>query len=492
MSDQANRDAMFNLPVMVVGDVMLDRHVHGHVRRISPEAPVPVVSLVGEMHTPGGAGNVAATLAGLGSPVTLAGLVGADVEGEQLVDALRAKGVVRLALHPGPGLQTISKTRILSEGQQQLLRLDRDGDRAAFAAAAEELLEHILPLVDAQAAVVLADYEKGVITPAVARAIIDRCRQRGIPCVVDPKKADFAAYARATVVTPNLLEAERAAGRPLPEDESVARAAEEIRTALGLDALLITRGPEGMTLSTPEGITHIPAQIRDVADVTGAGDTVVAVLAACLGSGWGLAEACRLANVAAGIAVSHPGTYVVHSDELAMAWRGLSRKVLSRESAGRRLADARRRGRKIVFTNGCFDILHAGHVACLEGAKRLGDLLVIGLNSDTSVRGLKGDARPVIGQENRASLLAALACVDVVVIFDEPTPEELIQQIDPDVLVKGGDYTVDQIAGADFVRSRGGQVVALPLVPGLSSTAILSGRRGVDDTPGQDPAPPSA
>ena len=182
-----------------------------------------------------------------------------------------------------------------------------------------------------------------------------------------------------------------------------------------------------MTLSTPEGITHIPAQIRDVADVTGAGDTVVAVLAACLGSGWDLAEACRLANVAAGIAVSHPGTYVVHADELAMAWKGLSHKILNRESARRRLADARRRGRKVVFTNGCFDILHAGHLACLEGAKRLGDLLVVGLNSDASVRGLKGDSRPVIDQENRASLLAGLACVDVVVIFDEPTPEELIR-----------------------------------------------------------------
>jgi D-beta-D-heptose 7-phosphate kinase / D-beta-D-heptose 1-phosphate adenosyltransferase len=464
---------MFDVAVLVIGDVMLDRHVYGHVRRISPEAPVPVVSLAGEVHTPGGAGNVAATLAGLGSPVTLAGLVGADVERARLLESLHAKGVVRLALHEGPGLQTISKTRILSEGQQQLLRLDRDGDRAAFAAAAQGLLERVLPLIDEQSAVVLADYEKGVITPEVAWAVIDRCRQRGIPCVVDPKKADFAAYARATVVTPNLPEAERAAGRPLPDDEAVARAAAELRTSLGLDAMLITRGPEGMTLSTSDGITHIPAQIRDVADVTGAGDTVVAVLGACLGSGWGLAEACRLANVAAGIAVSHPGTYVVHADELAMAWKGLSHKVLGRESARRRLADARRRGRKIVFTNGCFDILHAGHLACLEGAKRLGDLLVVGLNSDASVRGLKGDSRPVIGEENRANLLAGLACIDIVVIFDEPTPEELIRHLDPDVLTKGGDYTVDQIAGADFVRSRGGQVLALPLVPGLSSTAIL-------------------
>ena len=277
----------------------------------------------------------------------------------------------------------------------------------------------------------LADYEKGALTPAVARAVIDACRRRGIPCVVDPKKLDFAAYARATVVTPNLLEAERAAGGPLHGDEAVARAAAAMRTAFELDAMLITRGPEGMTLSTPEGITHIPAQVRDVADVTGAGDTVVAVLAACLGSGRDLAESCRLANVAAGIAVSHPGTYVVHADELATAWRGLSHKVLTREAARRRLAEARRRGRKVVFTNGCFDILHAGHLASLEGARREGDLLVVGLNSDASVRGLKGDSRPVIDQENRASLLAGLACVDAVVIFDEPTPAELIRELEP-------------------------------------------------------------
>lgn len=467
---------MFDVPVMVVGDVMLDRHVHGHVRRISPEAPVPVVSLVGEVSTPGGAGNVAATLAALGSPVTLAGLVGPDAEGAQLAEALHAKGVDRQVLHAGPGLQTISKTRILSEGQQQLLRLDRDGNKAAFSAAAGDLLGRVLSRLEGQAAVVLADYEKGAITPALARAVIDRCRQRGIPCVVDPKKLDFSVYARATVVTPNLMEAERAAGGPLADDEAVATAAAAMRSRLELDAMLVTRGAEGMTLSTPEGIVQIAAQVRDVADVTGAGDTVVAVLAACLGSGWAAAEACRLANVAAGIAVSHPGTYVVHADELATAWKGLSHKVLNRHSARRRLAEARRRGRKVVFTNGCFDVFHAGHLASLEGAKRLGDLLVVGLNSDASIRRLKGDSRPVIDEENRARVLAGLACVDVVVIFDEPTPVELIALLEPDVLVKGGDYTVDQVAGADIVKARGGQVVTLPLVPGLSTTAILERR----------------
>ena len=387
-----------------------------------------------------------------------------------------SRGVDQLITRSGPGLSTITKTRILSDSHQQLLRLDRDGDRAAFAAAAAALLQDVLPQIENHRAVVLADYEKGVLTPEVLRAVIDRCRQRGIPCVIDPKKPDFQVYAGATIVTPNLLEAERAMGHPLPDDPSAAAAATALRETLKLDAMLITRGPQGMTLSTPESITHVPAETRAVADVTGAGDTVVAALAACLGSGWPLADACRLASIAAGIAVSHPGTYVVTAGELEGAWGGLSPKVLSWDAARKRLSEARRRGRKVVFTNGCFDILHAGHLASLEGSKRLGDLLVVGLNSDASVRGLKGDTRPVITQTNRASLLAGLACVDIVVVFDEPTPESLIQHLDPDILVKGGDYTLDQVAGAEFVQARGGKVVTLPLVPGLSTTRILAGK----------------
>ncbi|MDG3008119.1 D-glycero-beta-D-manno-heptose 1-phosphate adenylyltransferase [Paludisphaera mucosa] len=469
---------MFDNRVLVVGDVMLDRHVHGHVRRISPEAPVPVVGLLGEVRTPGGAGNVAAGLAGLGCDVTLTGLVGADAEGAQLREALAVKGVARLELVERPELTTVSKTRILSEAHQQLLRLDRDGDRARFAACEDAVLERVLPLIADQTAVVLADYEKGVITPKVARAIIAACRSRGVPCVVDPKKVDFGPYAGATVVTPNQPEAERTVGRPLVDDDEAGRAAEELRAALGTDAMLITRGPHGMTLALPGAIHHIASRTRDVSDVTGAGDTVVAVLAACLGDRWPIADACRIANTAAGIAVGRPGTYVVQAGELQAAWGGLSPKILRGEDAAPLLAEARRRGRRIVFTNGCFDILHAGHLSCLEGAKRLGDLLVVGLNSDSSIRGLKGPARPVIRQDDRASLLAGLACVDVVVLFDDPTPVALIRMFEPDVLVKGGDYTIDQIAGADLVLERGGRVVALPLVPGLSTTAILDRKAG--------------
>jgi D-beta-D-heptose 7-phosphate kinase / D-beta-D-heptose 1-phosphate adenosyltransferase len=465
---------MFQTPVLVLGDVMLDRHIHGQVRRISPEAPVPVVNLVREHHSPGGAGNVAATLVSLGCTVTLAGLIGTDEEGDLLRESLRSRGVERLSLVERSVLKTISKTRILSDTHQQLIRLDRDGERVSYAGLEGELLEQALPLIDHQSAVVLADYEKGAITPEVSRTVIRRCRERRIPCVVDPKKADFSVYSRATVVTPNLMEAERAVDRVLVGDEAVAHAADELRKSTGVDALVITRGPEGMSLSTADRVLHIPAQTRDVADVTGAGDTVVAVLSACLGSGWPVTEACQLANIAAGIAVSHPGTYVVQGEELQTAWSGLSPKILSWEASRRRLAEVRRRGHKIVFTNGCFDILHAGHLTSLEGAKRLGDFLVVGLNSDASVRGLKGPSRPVIAQHNRASLLAGLACVDLVVLFDDPTPQALIELLEPDILVKGGDYSVDRIAGADFVCGRGGRVVTLPLVPGLSTTAILN------------------
>ena len=240
--------------------------------------------------------------------------------------------------------------------------------------------------------------------------------------------------------------------------------------------MLITRGADGMTLASADGVTHFPAEVHEVADVTGAGDTVTAVLAASLGARRDIKEACRLASTAAGLAVGHRGCYVVTAAELEAVAQGRPRKVRDWASARRWLAEQRRVGRRIVFTNGCFDILHAGHLTCLEGARRLGDLLVVGLNSDSSVRGLKGESRPIINQENRALLLAGLACVDVVVIFDEPTPEALIRWLEPDVLVKGGDYRIDEIAGSDFVRTRGGQVVTVPLVPGLSTTRILAGK----------------
>ena len=469
-----------NVRALVIGDVMLDRYLEGEVNRISPEAPVPVVRLAREWYRPGGAGNVAASLAGLGCRTTLAGASGADPESERLRQALLESGVAHCVLADRDGSRTICKTRVVSQGHHQLLRLDQDGTRDEYRAAGADLKDRLPVLLADQDVVVLSDYDKGTLTPSLVRAVIDACRERSIPCIVDPKQLDFRAYAGATLLTPNLLEARRAAARPMEDDEDVAEAAAELRGRLDLDHMLITRGADGMTLATSSGLHHFPAEVREVADVTGAGDTVAAVLAACLGGGLGVEDACRAASVAAGIAVGHPGCYVVQGAELDWALRGHSPKVRSPEAARRWALDQRRAGRAVVFTNGCFDILHAGHLSCLEAARKLGDALVVGLNSDASVRGLKGPTRPVVGQDHRAALLAGLSCVDAVVLFDGPTPEDLIRQIEPDVLVKGGDYSVDGIVGADLVRAHGGRVATIPLVPGLSTTSILAASRDAE------------
>ena len=464
-------------PILVVGDLMLDRFWAGAARRLSPEAPVPVVNLRDEWDSPGGAGNVAASLAALDAEVTCAGVVGRDDEAADLRRSLERMGV-RLLLADSPELRTVTKTRVLASPQQQLVRIDRDGDPAMAERCAIEHLPLFLAAVGKSKAICLADYAKGTLPLQVIRSLIDESRRCKIPCIVDPKKTDFSAYAGATVLTPNLHETERALGRQLSSEAEIKEAATRFREELNLDHMLITRSADGMTLASADGIHHFPALIRQVADVTGAGDTVVAVLALCLADGWAMQDACRLASIAAGIAVSRPGVYVVRRTELERAWGRTSPKVVDPETARHRLRLERQSGRTIVFTNGCFDILHAGHLYCLQEARRHGDLLVIGLNSDVSVKLNKGPSRPINHESNRAALLAGLECVDVVVLFDELTPEKLVHYLEPDVMVKGGDYQVEQIAGADFVQQRGGRIVTIPLMPGLSTTSILSSRKG--------------
>ena len=459
---------------LVIGDAMLDRYLEGTVRRISPEAPVPVVNLQKEWDCPGGAGNVAASIAGLGAKVTLAGLIGQDQAGNCLRQRLEELNVQRLFLLEEPTLQTITKTRVLAPNHHQLLRLDVDGRQADYEKCANELLERVLPLIREHQVVCLADYEKGTLPPEVLRKIIEEARRHEIPCVIDPKKNDVDVYARASVLTPNVYEVEQALRRTLTGSQDVSDAATELRERLDLEWMLITRGPEGMTLAASDGVHHFPAEVREVADVAGAGDTVVATLAVCLGASWAMPDACRLASVAAGIAVSKPGVYVVQAAELERAWTGGSAKILDWDTARTRLTACRRRGRKVVFTNGCFDIFHAGHLSCLERARQLGDFLVVGLNSDHSVNLNKGSARPIIQEKNRAALLAGLSCVDLIVLFDELTPESLVRHLSPDVLVKGGDYSAETMAGAEYVRSCGGRVVTIPLLPGLSTTGILN------------------
>ncbi len=460
---------------------MLDRYVLGHVARISPKAPVPVFTLSHESCLLGGAGNVAASVAALGGRVTMVSVVGRDADAELLRQIAARAGVERVELVSDPAVQTISKTRVVAGKHQQLLRIDRDSARGPMETVATRLIEKITAQVPEQGVVILADYEKGNLPPALISAVINACRQHAVPCLVDPKKYDFTAYRGATVLTPNMHEVERAIGRPLASHEALVEAAHRLREELALEYMVITCGAEGMIVAGAGGTLHVPAEVREVADVTGAGDTVTSVLAMCLAAGWEIDEACRLASAAAGIAVSKPRTYVVKAAELAQSWKGESVKVLDREVAAQRVAEARRLGQTVVFTNGCFDILHAGHLSCLERARKLGDLLVLGLNSDRSVRSNKGPGRPALSQDHRAALLAGLACVDIVVIFDEETPEALLRLLAPDVLVKGGDR--DQIVGAEIVESGGGRVVTLPLVEGLSSSRILQSGRPQGDAP---------
>jgi D-beta-D-heptose 7-phosphate kinase/D-beta-D-heptose 1-phosphate adenosyltransferase len=474
--------------VLVVGDVMLDCYVRGSVSRVSPEAPVPVVSIEQEWSRPGGAGHVAASLAGLGCQVTVVGAVGADPAADDLRKALSTAGVSAPELVNVPESRTVTKTRILANGFHQLVRFDRDPQQDHWERSADRLLAAALPRVAESSAVVLADYNKGTLSARVITALVAEARKHRRPVIIDPKKRDFAIYRDASVLTPNTLEVETATGRSLRSDAEFGQAASELRARLGLGAMLITRGPHGMTGADDSGVFHLAARVREVADVTGAGDTVVAVLAAAMAGGATFRDACALASLAAGIAVSQPGAYVVRREELQAAAGMGSHKIVSRETVRQHAKARRERGQRVVFTNGCFDILHAGHLQSLQQARNLGDALVVGVNTDASVRAIKGPERPILSQEHRAGLLAGLACVDYVVLFDDATPEQLIHAVEPDILVKGGDYDPKTIAGADFVRSRGGQVVTLPLLEGFSTTRILERVKTSGDSPGAPPA----
>jgi D-beta-D-heptose 7-phosphate kinase/D-beta-D-heptose 1-phosphate adenosyltransferase len=466
-------DLFTGIKALVIGDVMLDREIVGRVHRISPEAPVPVVSIQQQRLCPGGAGNVAASLAALGCHVTLSGCVGTDRDGDLLQHTLRQANVAKLMLTASADLHTICKTRVLAGGQH-LLRLDQDGCLADIERYGETLRSDVLPQIDQHQVVVLSDYEKGTLSEGLIRDVIERCRSAKIPCIVDPKKADLRVYRGATILCPNLREAERGLEFSLTGDDEIGAAARQLRSDLSLDFMLITRGADGMTLANEKGVVHIPARRCGARDVTGAGDTVVAVLAACLARSWEIDASCRLAALAASLAVSRSGTYVVSAGELQIAYEGNSPKILDWQAAKTFLEGPRRHGQRVVFTNGCFDILHAGHLYCLEQARQRGDLLVVGLNSDQSVRMLKGESRPIIDQEHRAALLAGLTCVDIVVLFHEETPADLIEYLRPDILVKGGEYAPATIPGADSVIRNGGQVITISMLPGLSTTRIVN------------------
>lgn len=461
--------------VLVVGDVMLDRYWHGKATRISPEAPVPVVRVGNREDRPGGAGNVALNIAALGAAASLVGIIGNDEAGSELRTRLQAAGVycefAQCAEAP-----TITKLRVTSQ-HQQLLRMDFEQDFSA--AAASSLQAHALQLLGAAQVLVLSDYGKGSLRDT--QSLIQAARARGIPVVVDPKGSDFARYHGATIITPNLSEFEAIVGCCATEEELASRGL-ALLERLQLGAILITRGESGMSLLRP-GMPelHMPTRAQEVFDVTGAGDTVVAALAAALAAGSSLEEGTALANLAAGLAVGKLGTAAISGPELRRAIQqedGTGRGVMSADQLALAVEDARAHGEKVVFTNGCFDIIHAGHVGYLAEARKLGQRLIVAINDDDSVKRLKGPGRPINPVERRMAVLAGLEAVDWVVSFADDTPEALLHSLKPDVLVKGGDYSIEQVVGGDFVLGYGGKVRVLAFLDNCSTSAIVEKLKG--------------
>ena len=463
--------------VLVVGDLMLDRYLWGAVERISPEAPVPVVRLDHKTHVAGGAGNVAVNLRGLGCAVSLAGIVGDDEDGRQLLELLQNVSVGTAAILAAPGRPTICKTRILG-GRQQMLRVDVEKAGELSSELQGALLERIETQISGCSAIILSDYGKGLLSASVCQAIIRRGRELSIPTFVDPKGLHYEKYAGCDAISPNRMELVAATSTDHSDLDLLLQKGEQLRNHLGIQSLVVTLGELGITLIESGSVQRFPALAREVFDVSGAGDTVIATTGAAIAAGLPLHEAIRLANVAAGIVVGKLGTVPISKDELIARLasdRETSQgdKICSQESLMKRAAQWRVSGQKIVFTNGCFDLLHVGHLALLEQAKREGDCLVVALNTDRSVRSLKGSGRPIISEDARARIVAALPSVDAVVLFDEETPLGLIRAIKPNVLVKGGDYSEEEVVGANDMKSWGGKVSLIPLVEGSSTTEIL-------------------
>ncbi len=483
-TDLARRITDFGQPrVLVVGDLILDRYVFGSVDRVSPEAPIQVLAVQREENRVGGAANVARNLHALGAHVDVVGVVGEDEQGERLVSALATlgpdagaridtSGILRDASRP-----TIEKTRMVASAQQ-VLRVDREDVRALSGDVEGELGRVLEERIGRADLVVLSDYGKGTLTDGILRTVIERARAADRRVVVDPKGRDFAKYRGASILTPNRLEAERVTGLALDDDAKLAEAGASLVNELDLEAAMITLGAGGIYAHPRDaGAIRVAARARAVYDVTGAGDTVVAILALSLAAGASLEEAIQLANEGAGIVVGKVGTAVVtRAEVVARLLEGSpfhTAKERPLEDLALHLDDLRSSGRRIVFTNGCFDLIHAGHIHYLDFARSQGDCLVVGVNSDQSVRDLKGEGRPIQSVRERLQVLGALEMIDFLVTFETSTPLALIERIRPDVLVKGEDWREKGVVGREFVESYGGQVVLAPLVAGQSTTSIV-------------------
>jgi D-beta-D-heptose 7-phosphate kinase/D-beta-D-heptose 1-phosphate adenosyltransferase len=463
--------------VLVVGDLILDEYIWGGVNRISPEAPVPILETRSENLALGGAANVANNLVGLGCQVHLCGALGQDDKGDKLLTtihgrSIQTEGIFRFVHRP-----TTSKIRIIAHNQQ-ILRIDKEDNRPITAKTENKLIQYINQVIPEMDGVICSDYHKGVLTDKVIKAIMHRAQKSKKPVIVDPKSSDFSLYKGATVITPNAREVARSVPIKIEDKEDLGRAAEYLLNLTRAQAILITRGKDGMVLyQNKEKFVSIPTVAKEVFDVTGAGDTVISVFSMAVFVGFNFQEAAWLSNMAASVVVGKVGTAVVTLEEINEFLHDemlrTSHTVLELDELKKILSLAKSTEKKIVFTNGCFDIIHGGHIEFLQQAKALGDILVVGLNSDKSVKKLKGENRPIKTERERANILAALKYIDYITLFEETTPEKIIQEIRPDILVKGADYKIDEVVGREIVEGYGAKVELLPIVEGHSTTKTL-------------------
>ena len=465
------------IKVLVVGDIILDEYIWGNVERISPEAPVQILQAQSENFMPGGAANVANNLVALGCDVQLVGVIGNDSKGSKLIEILQEENVGYEGIQISDQRKTTNKTRIIAQSQH-MLRIDNEDKRPIAPNIEQKIIDYLIltiPMVDG---IICSDYMKGVLTDKILKAIMTHAKKNNKLVFVDPKGRDFSKYCGANILTPNAYEVELSSPDNGKENYDMTTAAKKILDMIQLDSLLVTKGKDGMCLfERGKEPLHIHTEAKEVFDVTGAGDTVIAAFARAALCKLSYVEAAKIANIAAGVVVGKVGAAFVHKDDLyglleENALR-FSQNILHLNELKQLVSQAKSYQKTIVFTNGCFDIIHAGHIEYLQKASKLGDILIVGLNSDSSVKKLKGNERPIKKEQERASILAALRYVDFITIFDDDTPEKLISEIKPDIIVKGSDYTVEQVVGREIVEEYGGRVELVPIVQGLSTSALV-------------------
>jgi len=467
-------DRWSKLKVLVLGDFMIDEYIMGNVSRISPEAPVPVLEVKKRQIRLGGAGNVINNIISFGANATVLTRIGKDEYGNFLISELEKKQVCTKYIYIDPVLPTIVKTRIISKNQQ-FLRYDQEMVQNIPKEYEQYIEKKIEEIMDGVQVVLISDYGKGTVTERLAQLVIQKARKKIIPVIVDPKGNDYRKYAQATICTPNQSELEVVSGCKGDTEEKIFEMGKKLCEKLELKYLLITRSEKGISCISNGAFSKkdFPATAKEIVDVTGAGDTVVSVVALSIASGYSIEETCKLANDAASIVISRFGCATTTIEEIRELSKQENKKIVSTEKLVHIVEELKKQKKKIVFTNGCFDLLHAGHISSFEQAKKYGDILIVGLNGDKSVRQIKGKKRPIVEEQNRARLLASLTMVDYVTIFTEDTPDQLIRKLKPDILVKGKDWMGKQIAGQKFMEENGGTVQFIDLEKGLSTTKII-------------------